>query len=431
MLCEVSLSNDGAHDCTGTKKCATYNCCREPLEGKIRCKRHAGSFISKRICKTEGCNKLDVGGGRCRGHGGGPRCSTEGCTRASAGKGYCINHGGGRRCQAPHCNRSVQGGGSLCKNHGGGMRCAQPDCSRSAQGNSRNCIKHGGGTRCVYENCKRLVRRKGFCQEHSNMSKSTAPDGFDQAFTKPLLETLKICPQNPLMILCGMTQLEDHKEILKGETKLFPQNCIDLLVPGMMCEENCASAVTKFLKAIVGVRDVKVDFPRRLVSIQVLPEFIPLLSIEYCIKALKSIGFQAESCAVLREKFLQQEYELELPPVDPPNPLRWNGSFPLQHNMSVGAFETIYTGCSTVLGSFCSCGRGYTRADCSVHGMFSPGMKYFPAQYQEYCSLPSTFESISEGTNPTNNEKCVPSSELQKGCTPFFGGSCSYYPTPR
>ena len=51
-------------------------------------------------CKTEGCPKLDMGGGHCMAHGGGRSCQAEGYRKLAVGRGYCIAHGGG-------LNRSV------------------------------------------------------------------------------------------------------------------------------------------------------------------------------------------------------------------------------------------------------------------------------------------------------------------------------------
>ena len=69
---------------------------------------------------------------------------------------------------------------------------------------------------CYHKICSRnnvmYVQEFGDKYKHLNLSCIFTPNC---AFMQPLLETLKICPQNPLMILCGMTQLEDHKEILK------------------------------------------------------------------------------------------------------------------------------------------------------------------------------------------------------------------------
>ena len=72
-------------------------------------------------CKTEGCPKLDMGGGHCMAHGGGRACQAEGCRRLDVGRGYCRTHGGLRRCQTEGCDKHDQGGGR-CKAHGGGRR---------------------------------------------------------------------------------------------------------------------------------------------------------------------------------------------------------------------------------------------------------------------------------------------------------------------
>lgn len=40
-------------------------------------------------------------------------CKAEGCNKQNAGGGYCFKHGGGRRCEVEDCTKSVQGKGNL------------------------------------------------------------------------------------------------------------------------------------------------------------------------------------------------------------------------------------------------------------------------------------------------------------------------------
>ncbi|KAE8991010.1 hypothetical protein PF011_g18117 [Phytophthora fragariae] len=58
-------------------------------------------------CSAEGCKKIAVSKGRCRGHGGGRRCQHQGCTKCAQSRSpFCWAHGGGKRCEAPNCRRS-------------------------------------------------------------------------------------------------------------------------------------------------------------------------------------------------------------------------------------------------------------------------------------------------------------------------------------
>ncbi|EGZ12659.1 hypothetical protein PHYSODRAFT_563385 [Phytophthora sojae] len=58
-------------------------------------------------CSFEGCKKIAVSKGRCRGHGGGRRCQHQGCTKCAQSRSpFCWAHGGGKRCEAPNCRRS-------------------------------------------------------------------------------------------------------------------------------------------------------------------------------------------------------------------------------------------------------------------------------------------------------------------------------------
>ncbi|KAF1795934.1 hypothetical protein PC129_g12763 [Phytophthora cactorum] len=58
-------------------------------------------------CSFEGCKKIAVSKGRCRGHGGGRRCQYSGCTKCAQSRSpFCWAHGGGKRCEAPNCRRS-------------------------------------------------------------------------------------------------------------------------------------------------------------------------------------------------------------------------------------------------------------------------------------------------------------------------------------
>ncbi|OWZ20338.1 hypothetical protein PHMEG_0005266 [Phytophthora megakarya] len=58
-------------------------------------------------CSYEGCKKIAVSKGRCRGHGGGRRCQQTGCTKCAQSRSpFCWAHGGGKRCEAPNCRRS-------------------------------------------------------------------------------------------------------------------------------------------------------------------------------------------------------------------------------------------------------------------------------------------------------------------------------------
>ncbi|KAL4156196.1 hypothetical protein PRNP1_005228 [Phytophthora ramorum] len=58
-------------------------------------------------CSFEGCKKIAVSKGLCRGHGGGRRCQLQGCTKCAQSRSpFCWAHGGGKRCEAPNCRRS-------------------------------------------------------------------------------------------------------------------------------------------------------------------------------------------------------------------------------------------------------------------------------------------------------------------------------------
>ncbi|KAK1931420.1 putative WRKY transcription factor 19 [Phytophthora citrophthora] len=58
-------------------------------------------------CSFEGCKKIAVSKGLCRGHGGGRRCQHSGCTKCAQSRSpFCWAHGGGKRCEAPNCRRS-------------------------------------------------------------------------------------------------------------------------------------------------------------------------------------------------------------------------------------------------------------------------------------------------------------------------------------
>ncbi|GMF32874.1 unnamed protein product [Phytophthora lilii] len=58
-------------------------------------------------CSFEGCKKIAVSKGLCRGHGGGRRCQHQGCTKCAQSRSpFCWAHGGGKRCEAPNCRRS-------------------------------------------------------------------------------------------------------------------------------------------------------------------------------------------------------------------------------------------------------------------------------------------------------------------------------------
>ncbi|RLN98514.1 hypothetical protein BBJ28_00021989 [Nothophytophthora sp. Chile5] len=72
---------------------------------------------------------------------GAKQCSFEGCKKIAVSKGLCRGHGGGRRCQHAGCTKCAQSRSPFCWAHGGGKRCEAPNCRRSRK-TKRFCVDH-------------------------------------------------------------------------------------------------------------------------------------------------------------------------------------------------------------------------------------------------------------------------------------------------
>ncbi|ETM03752.1 hypothetical protein L917_00068 [Phytophthora nicotianae] len=72
---------------------------------------------------------------------GAKQCSFEGCKKIAVSKGLCRGHGGGRRCQHTGCTKCAQSRSPFCWAHGGGKRCEAPNCRRSRK-TKRFCVDH-------------------------------------------------------------------------------------------------------------------------------------------------------------------------------------------------------------------------------------------------------------------------------------------------
>ena len=132
---------------------------------------HAERPAIIRRCRVDECNKLDVGGGKCTGHGGGRRCQVEGCTKGDRGGGRCISHGGGKRCERYGCDNGAASGGKFCVTHGGGLRCIEEGCERVRKVRGK-CAVHGGINKkklCVIAGCSRQDLGGGLCKTHGGV----------------------------------------------------------------------------------------------------------------------------------------------------------------------------------------------------------------------------------------------------------------------
>lgn len=80
----------------------------------------------------------------------------------------------GKKCQIDGCQKiSVSRG--LCRGHGGGRRCQYSGCTKGAQSRSDFCWAHGGGQRCEVKNCMRSRKSKRFCVAHLSWEDHVAP----------------------------------------------------------------------------------------------------------------------------------------------------------------------------------------------------------------------------------------------------------------
>ena len=121
-----------------------------------------------RLCRYNGCEKLQQAKGLCKFHGGGSRCSAAGCTKTNQGGGFCRRHGGGKKCSVEGCGKGAQRRG-LCHGHGGKRYCSIEGCDREDRG-SGLCASHGGCKKCKADGCEKLSRQRGFCHQHYDQS---------------------------------------------------------------------------------------------------------------------------------------------------------------------------------------------------------------------------------------------------------------------
>ena len=133
---------------------------------------------SNRKCQDPSCEKTDVGGGRCTGHGGGKRCAEPECDSGARKGGKCISHGGGARCAEPECDKGAADASSAkCITHGGGKRCDETDCDRPRRKGSK-CGVHAGinvKPLCVEQNCRhKAISDDGKCKEHGGRRRCNA-----------------------------------------------------------------------------------------------------------------------------------------------------------------------------------------------------------------------------------------------------------------
>ncbi|DAZ95059.1 TPA: hypothetical protein N0F65_002793 [Lagenidium giganteum] len=78
---------------------------------------------------------------RAGAHSSGKECQMQGCAKISVSRGLCRGHGGGRRCQYGGCNKGAQSRSDFCWAHGGGQRCEVNGCMRSRK-SKRFCVSH-------------------------------------------------------------------------------------------------------------------------------------------------------------------------------------------------------------------------------------------------------------------------------------------------
>ena len=154
---EEGCSNGAA---SGGDKCITHGgglpCTEEGCDRKRKirglCAVHAG-VNKKSLCSVAACFAKDVGGGKCKSHGGRATCTKEGCDRKVAARGVCRVHDeSAPRCEEDGCDELARARGR-CRNHGGYVNrdCGRDGCAKHALSGSEHCRAHGGGKRCQRE----------------------------------------------------------------------------------------------------------------------------------------------------------------------------------------------------------------------------------------------------------------------------------------
>jgi hypothetical protein len=115
---------------------------RSPPSATSGKKRTRGSAVHKPHSSAVGKNEIAPSLARALQTGcGAKQCSYEGCKKIAVSKGRCRGHGGGRRCQYSGCTKCAQSRSPFCWGHGGGKRCEAPNCRRSRK-TKRFCVDH-------------------------------------------------------------------------------------------------------------------------------------------------------------------------------------------------------------------------------------------------------------------------------------------------
>ena len=138
---------------------------------------HAG-VNKKSLCSVAACFAKDVGGGKCKSHGGRATCTKEGCDRKVAARGVCRVHDeSAPRCEEDGCDELARARGR-CRNHGGYVNrdCGRDGCAKHALSGSEHCRAHGGGKRCQREGCGKGDAGGGFCVSHGGGKRCKVPN---------------------------------------------------------------------------------------------------------------------------------------------------------------------------------------------------------------------------------------------------------------
>eukprot|EP00984_Skeletonema_dohrnii_P037274 scaffold39167_cov155-Skeletonema_dohrnii-CCMP3373.AAC.2 len=179
--CPNQVVNGGVCNRHGAKVklCSKEGCTNKAKKGGV-CIKHGAKIIRKR-CSREGCTNQVMQGGVCTKHGAKrlcyrhgtkrkERCSGEGCTNQALKGGVCWRHGAKKKlCSTEGCTNVVVGG--VCMRHVAKVTRTRKLCSREECTNQAKkggvCIRHGANVKlCSSEGCTNQVRQGGVCVRH-------------------------------------------------------------------------------------------------------------------------------------------------------------------------------------------------------------------------------------------------------------------------
>lgn len=81
---------------------------------------------------------------------------------------------------------------------------------------------------------------------------------------------------------------EPTPEAVPFDPSVVEGDALALHVPGMMCETGCAKTVTEMLEGVEGVRKVHVDFPQRMVHVELADGLAAAETVSTAVRTLMS-----------------------------------------------------------------------------------------------------------------------------------------------